>query len=117
MKNLRTTATAAFATAWLMTAGLVFSRPLTVTFPDSAGADFGGRIDVSGMTLNFDNTDGTYELKIQSAVANPFRDSFQIDINVFNTGISPATKTKAFFSTILPDKTLTTPLGEIILQS
>ena len=103
MKNLRTTASTVLASVWLTASLPVLGRPLTVTFPDSAGADFGGHIDVSGMTLNFDNSDGTYEVKIQSAAANPFRDSFAIEVYVFNADISPSTRARSFFSTALPD--------------
>jgi len=37
----------------------VLGQPLQMSFTDSTGADSGGKVDVTGMTVNFDNTTGS----------------------------------------------------------
>lgn len=56
---------------------------LTFSFTDPTG-DFTGSIDAAGLDFVFDDTTGAYSIDIFATAANPFDNSFQMNINLFN---------------------------------
>src|ERR1044071_1138678 len=59
------------------------AEPLTITFADPVG-DHTGAIDVTSMSLAFDNTTGDYTIILMETTANPFVGHFRVNINLYN---------------------------------
>jgi hypothetical protein len=62
---------------------------LTFSFTDLIG-DQTGAIDVTKMTVLFDNSTGQYAIALRAAVAHPFVGEFRININLFNPDTDPS---------------------------
>lgn len=59
------------------------SDQLTFSFSDPVG-DHSGTIDLTGMTMNFDNATGNYNIILTTTAAHPFVGTFRINVNLFN---------------------------------
>jgi FIMAH domain-containing protein len=62
---------------------------LTFSFTDPIG-DQTGAIDVTKMTVLFDNSTGQYAIALRATVAHPFVGVFRVNINLFNPGTDPS---------------------------
>jgi hypothetical protein len=69
---------------------------LTVSFDDPIGDFANETIDLTGVTLNFDNTTGDYELLVTFDAANPYQGTFNVNANLLNGSIAPLTVDPAF---------------------
>lgn len=70
--------------------------PLTVSFDDPTDDFFHFNIDLTGMTLNFDNASGDYALHVFFDAANPFSGQYNVNGNFLNGSIDPLTTDPAF---------------------
>jgi hypothetical protein len=59
------------------------ANQLTFSFSDPVG-DQSGMIDLTGMTMDFDNATGNYNIVLTATATNPFVGTFRINANLFN---------------------------------
>jgi hypothetical protein len=74
--------------------GVVLARSaradqLILSFTDPIG-DQTGAIDVTKMTVLFDNSTGRYSIVLRATAANPFVGVFRVNINLFNPDTAPS---------------------------
>ena len=81
---------------------------LQIVVNDPAG-DNTGSIDVSQMTLRFDDVTGAYEIRLQASASAPFLGDFRININLFNVDAN------SFFQDAVNDYSLTSPATTLTL--
>ena len=70
--------------AGLLAAVAAHAESLTVSFADPLSDFSNFDIDLTGMTLNFDNSSGDYELLVFFDAANPFQGTFNVNANLLN---------------------------------
>jgi hypothetical protein len=85
---------------------------LTLSYTDPVG-DQTGAIDVTKMTVFFDNATGRYGIVLRSTVANPFVGLFRVNINLFNPDTAPSS---SVFQDAVNDFNLATPTTQLTLR-
>ena len=69
--------------------GTAQADQLTITYSDPV-ADQTGDIDVTKMTMVFDNATGNYKIVLRATVAHPFVGLFRVNVNLFNADTVPS---------------------------
>jgi hypothetical protein len=87
------------------------ANQLTFSFSDPVG-DQSGTVDLTGMTMNFDNATGNYNIVLTATAANPFVGTFRINVNLFNPD---TTADDCFFNDNQKDFNLTVATTSITL--
>jgi hypothetical protein len=80
----------------LFTSRMAYGSILFISYDDPIGDFQNFNIDLTGMTLFFDNATGDYELTVNFDDANPFVGAFNVNANLLNGDISPLTTDPAF---------------------
>jgi hypothetical protein len=84
---------------------------LTFSYADPVG-DQTGAIDVTKMTMVFDDATGNYQIVLRAKVAHPFVGSFRVNINLFNPDTAPS---NSLFSDVFNDFNLANATTKLIL--
>jgi len=84
---------------------------LTFSYTDPVG-DQAGAIDVTKMTVVFDNATGDYEIVLRATAANPFVGLFRVNVNLFNPDTAPSNSS---FRDVLNDFNLATATTKLTL--
>lgn len=97
-------------TLWVVASSQAQSAPvpLLITVDDPLG-DNTGLIDVSSMTLLFDQASGAYEMTLTASAAAPFVGPFRVNVNLFNVDAD------SFFQDAVNDYSLATPTTTLTL--
>ena len=82
--------------------GSAHGVPLTLSFSDPVG-DNTGAVDLVGLTFNFDNSTGNYQIDLTADAANPFLGNFRLNINLFNVDTGTTAQDPSFFSDTVND--------------
>jgi hypothetical protein len=85
---------------------------LTFSYTDPVG-DQTGAIDVTKMTVFFDNATGRYGIVLRSTAANPFVGQFRVNINLFNPDTAPSS---SLFQDVVNDFNLATATTKLTLR-
>ena len=83
-------------TMMLFTSRMAYGSVLFISYDDPIGDFQNFNIDLTGMTLVFDNVTGDYELTVSFDAANPFYGTFNVNANLLNGDINPLTTDPAF---------------------
>ena len=78
------------------TTRMAYGAVLFITYDDPVGDYQNFNIDLTGMTLVFDNATGDYELSVSFDAANPFVGTFNVNANLLNGDVNPLTTDPAF---------------------
>jgi len=97
----------------LFTTRMAYGAILFVTYDDPIGDYQDFNIDLTGMTLVFDNATGDYELNVTFDAANPFVGTFNVNANLLNGSIDPLTTDPAFVN-INERPTVGAPTTELV---
>jgi hypothetical protein len=84
---------------------------LTFSYTDPV-ADQTGAIDVTKMTVVFDNATGDYEIVLRATAAKPFVGLFRVNVNLFNPDTAPS---NSLFQDVLNDFNLATATTKLTL--
>ena len=76
--------------------------PLTFSYLDPIG-DQTGSVDVVGLTFDFDDSTGAYEIRLTADSANPFLGAFRVNINLFNADAGTTAADPSLFSDTFND--------------
>lgn len=95
----------------LILASTAQAAKLTFSYTDPVG-DQTGAIDVTKMTVVFDNATGVYEIVLRATAAHPFVGLFRVNINLFNPDTAAG---NSLFQDTVNDFNLATATTELTL--
>lgn len=104
----------ALVTSLLCFAVVANARSLVFSFTDPQG-DQQGRIDVTSMTVTFDDTTGDFAIILRADAEHPFAGQFRVNINLFNPDAMLPGNDRSTVSITLKDYNLVTPTNTLQL--